>query len=307
MLESGKLGAFLRVSRANLLLTSIGHATLGLLLGAGFVENLAYIGVPLFIILHFSIATFGCNINCYFDHDVDKRYKTDLSESVNIIGKKNLALIIFIESLAILFLISIIIMLGHHIVGILGLLGFISALIYSAEPIRLKRRGIFSLLPIMFGLYLLPILGGWFIFQNALTVPFIIFIVGYALMNQGFTFVNTVEDYSEDRSEGIRTWAHVFGMKNTLDMAFLFSIFGLLSSFSLTYIAYMNRGSTWSYIAILLSLLASISIILAAIDVEKVRHGKDLELNAKRYGPNLQKWFMMGRYPLMLAAFILLL
>lgn len=304
---SGRLGAFLTVSRANLLLTSAGHATLGLFLGAGTVLNLVSTSAVLFVALHYLIAVFACNINTYFDYDVDKKYKTQLSDGVDTVGRDVLSRIMFLEAVIIFFMISIMALLGHGITAMLAIFGLLFAWAYSAEPVRMKKRGIWSPVPLIFGLYILPILGGWFVFRETLTVPFAIFSLGYLLMNQGFTFVNTVEDYSEDRSEGIVTWAHIFGMRRTLDMAFFLSFFGILSSFSISYLAYQKLDTTWGLLAFLVSLVASASILLATMEVGEAGLGRDPEKSAKKYAVRLQRWFIMGRFPLMLAALLLLL
>ena len=59
----------------------------------------------MYILLRYSIAFFGCNLNSSFNYNVDKLYKKYISNSRDVIGKKNLKIIIFFE-----FLILIIIM-----------------------------------------------------------------------------------------------------------------------------------------------------------------------------------------------------
>ena len=53
-------------------------------------------------------------------------------------------------------------------------------------------------------------------------------------MNEGFTLVNVCEDYDEDKEEGIRTWAHIFGIRRTILIAVLFSFSGVISIAALT-------------------------------------------------------------------------
>lgn len=301
-----KMRAFLVVSRANLLLASIGHATLGLFLGALSFQNLITVEVPLYIALHYSIAFFACNINCYFDYEVDKKYKKYMSGSIDILHKHTLRTILVIEFLIALFLIVLFLLLGHHITGIAALIGLFGAYIYSAEPIRIKKRGVGSPLPILL-LYTLPLLGGWFIFQDSLSVIFIIFIIGYVLMNEGFTLVNMCEDYSEDKSEGIRTWAHTFGLKNTLKVAFLFSMSGLLCVAAIGLVLYNKFHDITKIPALVMVGISTLLIIKAGAEVRQVYLGENLEQQSKLYGVRLQKWFMMTRYPLMITTFLLLL
>ncbi|MCD6468756.1 MAG: UbiA prenyltransferase family protein [Thermoplasmata archaeon] len=309
MKRQSKLQAFFEVSRANLLLASIGHATIGLFLGAGSLNALFNIIVPLYIALHYSIALLACNINCLYDYDVDKRYKRYMSDSVDMLGRGRLKVFISAEFAAATLLITFFFNTGRFFTGVAAVFGVLAAIVYSAEPFRVKKRGFLSPLPILFGLYMLPLFGGWFVFKDSLSIPFLVFVVGYALMNEGFTLVNMCEDYSEDKVEGIRTWAHVFGLKKTLKLASFFSFSGLLCVLSLAYILYVGfTGYSYSGLPAFLSLVFTAVLILkAGLEVNQVRYGSDLEARAKLYGKRLQRWFMMTRYPLMLTTFLLLI
>jgi len=192
------------------------------------------------------------------------------------------------------------------ITGIMASFGVIFAYIYSAEPFRLKRRGFISPIPIVFGLYLLPILGGWFVFQNNISMGMIIFTIGYMLMNQGYTLVNTAEDFTEDKQEKIITWAHVFGLKMTLQFAFAFSLLGLLCPIGII-IGFVPSPNIifwifWGAVVLSVALVSG-----AAFEVAAVSRSNDLEASAKRHATKLQRWFIMGRYPIILLAAILLL
>ena len=298
--------AFLRVSRANLLLASIGHPALGLLIGANMLNNLLIWEAPLYIVLHYSIAFFGCNLNSLCDYNVDKLYKKYMSDSVDLIGKKNLKIIIFLEFLLSITIITFFLINGYLVVGLLGIIALFIIFFYSAEPIRLKKQGLLSPLPIII-LYTIPMLGGWFIFKENITIYFLLFLVGYVLMNEGFTLVNTCEDYREDKKENIKTWAHLFGLKKTLKLAFIFSLMGLLCIVGLFLKLYQY---TWDivYIPAIVSIfLTMVLIFKSSFEVREVYLGDDLEAKAKKYGTRLQKWFLMTRYPLLISTLLLLL
>ena len=304
--KGNKLKAFLEVSRANLLLASIGHATLGMFLAAASFADLLYLKVPLFIALHFSIAFLACNVNCLYDHDVDKKYKIYMSDSVDVLGKSTLKwMILGWFSLATL-LIAVFVYWGLLATASMAILGVFAAVSYSAEPLRIKRRGAASQFPIFIGLYVLPILGGWFVFRAALEPFFVVFLVGYALMNEGFTLVNMCEDTAEDREAGIRTWAHILGLKRSLYLAYIFSLSGILCVVAFIYKIYATSSGPISLLTLGALLLTAVLIIWAGFEVGQALHGDDLEGNAKRYGKNLQKWFIMTRYPLILTALLLL-
>jgi len=309
--NKSKIKAFLQVSRANLLLASIGHPAIGLFLGASVLSDLLTWEVPLYVLLHYCIAFFACNLNCICDYDVDRHYKKYMSDNVDVIGKRFLKIIIILEFLLSIFIISFFYLNGYLIVSILGLIALFVVYSYSAEPFRIKKHGILSPLPILV-LYTIPMLCGWLIFKNYITFYFFIFIIGYVLMQEGFTLVNTCEDYNEDKKENIRTWAHRFGLKNTLRTSFVFSITGILCIIGLVlkylikydYNIYFDIISIVNIIFIFITLLL---ILKASFEVRETYLGDNLEKRAKKYGKRLQKWFIMTRYPLMICAIIMLL
>jgi len=304
-IKLGKIDAFFQVSRANLLLASIGHATLGMLFAAGSISNLIRVEVLLYIILHYSIALFGCNINSYYDYEVDKLYKKYMADSVTILGKRFMRFFIILIGFIAVSIIILFFIQGYVIVGLLASIGLFGALLYSAEPIRIKKQGLFSPIPVLI-LYTFPLFGGWFIFKNELTMLFIIFVLGYMLMNEGFTLINTCEDYSEDKKQGIRTWAHILGLQNTLRLAFIFSLSGLLCPLALSF-SLLKFYSIEKIPALIFLVITTILILKAAFEVKKVSVGSDLEQQAKRYGVRLQRWFLMTRYPLIVTSLLLLI
>jgi len=292
---------FLKISRANIQIASLPTAVLGILLGITSLEMLLSQYVLAYIVLFFTILTFSCNLNCLCDLKVDGKYKTYLSNAVKSMGIKNVKIILVLELLLISFLIAYLFQGGYFITALLSILGLFFGISYSMEPLRIKKRGILSPIPVLVGLYTLPILAGWFLFNYSLPIHFLIFVVGYALMNEGFTLVNTCEDYSEDREAGIKTWAHVFGLKKTLLLAFLFSASGFLCLVPFLFV------ESLSIFTGLMLVILSFSILHASKEVFLVSKGKDLEKSAKKYGPRMRTWFIMTRYPLLFTTLSLFL
>jgi len=305
--KRSKIKAFLEISRAKLLLGSLGLPLAGLLLGAGNINEFMNLKSLLYVLLHYSIIVPACHLNCLCDYNVDRKYKRYMSESVDILGKRLIKVLIIVEFSIAVLIILYFVTLGRIVTSVCGVLGIISAVTYSAEPFRIKRRGFLSPFPVMIGMYTLSPLGGWFVFRDGIDLPFIMFIAGYALMNEGFTLVNTCEDYSGDKTEGIRTWAHVFGLKRTLQISAIFSFCGLLSIMCLGYKIYLSFDGLKDMPDAILLILSAILVLKAAFEVNDVRKGRDLEQRAKLYGKKLAKWFISTRYPMVLAALFILL
>ncbi|MCD6542391.1 MAG: prenyltransferase [Thermoplasmata archaeon] len=306
--KRSKIKAFLEISRAKLLLGSIGLPLAGLLLGASDnINEFMDLKSLLYILLHYSIIVPACHLNCLCDYNVDRKYKRYMSESVDILGKRLIKVFIVGEFSIAILIILYFVTLGRIATSVCGVLGIISAITYSAEPFRIKKRGFLSPFPVMIGMYTLSPLGGWFVLRDGIDLPFIVFITGYALMNEGFTLVNTCEDYSEDKAEGIKTWAHVFGLKRTLQIAAIFSFCGLLSIIYLGYRIYLSFDGLKDIPDTILLILSAILVLKAAFEVNDVGKGKDLEQRAKLYGKKLAKWFISTRYPVVLTALFILL
>lgn len=303
---------FLVISRAKIQIGTPPHPLLGLILGSSSVMALFSVPAVLYLALYFLLITFACNINCLFDINIDQKYKSYMSKSLLNLGKTKVKAIILTESVLIFGLISILMMMGYILTSILALSGFLMGYIYSANPIRIKKRGFLSPLPVLIGLYTLPLLGGWFIFNNSLSWYILIFTIGYALLNEGITLVNTCEDYSEDKSEGIKTWAHLFELRGTMKIALLFTLIGGLTAVVGVILKPIILGwSSYNLYSTIFFILAGIInvliIIKTGISIYVAGERPNIEKSCKKAAKNMPKWFVSTRYPLLIMALITML
>lgn len=207
---------FLAISRANIQVASLPTALIGCVLAADELSDIWDISVVLYVALFFVVLTFACNLNCLADADLDAAHKTRLSEAVRSMGKGRIKTILAIEAFAAVTLAAGLAVLKKDAVLILGAATLGLAFVYSAPPLRIKGRGWLSPLPVAFGLYALPPLGGWYLVRGRLNGAILIFAVGYAMLMEGLTIVNTCEDYVEDETAGVRTLAHMLGIRKAL-------------------------------------------------------------------------------------------
>ncbi len=304
---AGCISNFLAISRAKLQIASLPHATLGIFLAASGLSTILNLSVLIYILLLFVMITFACNLNCLYDFGVDKKYKKYMSNAVEAIGIKNIKIIVILELVLISYFLFNLWSRGHAITVFISLLGLLFAISYSVEPIRIKKRGFFSPFPVFIGLYTLPVLGGWFLLNTTLPLYFIVFVIGYALINEGITLVNTCEDYTEDNKERIKTWAHIFGLKKTLLVAFIFTLFGGIAlSSSLLFVLLKTSSSMW-LISTLFVVISAVVMLRTALDIYNISKSDNLERAAKEGAKKMPKWFMTTRYPLFFAVLLLLL
>ncbi len=306
------LKSFLVISRAKIQLGTPPHPLLGLILGASAISQFLSPISLIYIVLYFLLITFACNINCLYDVRIDEKYKKHMSTAVKTLGKNTVKTIILIEAMAILVIISYLIFTGYYLTSLLSLSGLVFGYVYSAEPVRVKGRGILSPFPVLIGLYTLPVLGGWFIFQSTLTLYIVVFCIGYALLNEGITLVNTCEDYKEDMEEGIKTWAHIFSMEKTMRVAFIFTTLGGLLAIIGVILKPVQIGWTFynTYSSILfvgMGIINTFVIIKIGGDIYEAGSEDDLQISCKKAAKNMPKWFISSRYPLLVMALLLLI
>ncbi len=89
-----------------------------------------------------------------------------MSQGVETLGKDTVKGILVVEGALILLIISYFFYLGYIVTALLALSGLMAGYIYSAEPVRIKKRGFWSPFPVLLGLYTLPVLGGMVRFQE---------------------------------------------------------------------------------------------------------------------------------------------
>lgn len=296
------------MSRANIQVASLPTAALGVLLAVKDQAEIIDPSIFLYIFLFFTILTYSCHVNCLNDLEVDEKYKKNLSNSVKSLRIPTLKKIMLIELLIAGIIIISLCFLKKDIIYSLAFLGVLSGYIYSAPPLRVKKRGILSPLPVMFGLYFLPIVAGWFIVNGWLSVYIIIFGLGYALIMQGITFINTCEDFEEDKTSGIQTLAHVLGTKKIL---YLGSVFVFVGGFiDVGLISSKVKLSTIGIIPFIIVLGLSAFFIGTILRIAKNLYFLGKSNNAlvlcKKYAVKMPKWFLITRYPLFFICLLLI-
>ena len=299
---------FLVISRANIQIASLPTAAIGVALAAKNWSGIFNLPVLLYIILFFVILTYSCNINCLNDLEVDEKHKSYLSHAVKSIGIPKLKFLMTAELIIAGIIIISLCILKEEIIYLLGFLGIVCGYIYSAPPLRIKKRGIISPLPVTFGLYFLPIIAGWYIVTNRLSAFIILFGMGYALIMQGIVFINTCEDYKEDRISGIRTLAHVLGIRKTLLLASIFVLIGGMTDLVLLIFFKINLYDikTISLISILILIIFFFgSIINISRRLYYISISRNPATLSKKEAFKMRKWFLTTRYPLFFISLLL--
>lgn len=303
-----KIKDLITISRLKILVATPALPLLGVFLAAYSFSDLNIYLIP-FMILYFISIIYACNVNCYYDRDLDIKYKVHLANAVDNLGKESIRIILIIETISIVILSIYLMMVGFLLVGIISVIGWGTSTSYSALPVRIKKRGYLSAIPIIIGLFAFPFINGWLMISNTFTLFGMIVLIGYILMNEGLNLVNTAEDYDEDQSEGIKTWAHVFGLKNTFRIAYIFTLIGgvccivgfFMKLFIIPLYTY-NLALASAFI-----ILSGSFILKSTIDIYKISKEEDLKKAAKDNASKLPFWFASTRYPMLIAVICMLL
>jgi len=297
MQKPGTLSSFLVVSRWEIQLVSFASATLGPILAVSRPGELLNMDVGLFIVLFYLLATFSCNINCYYDVDVDSLYKKRLSNAVKTIGMERMAIIMTAEVLLAIAISIILALHGHLITSILAIIGLLFGWAYSSPPFRAKGHGLWGQMLVNTGIYVLPLVGGYLILSGEIGAVVWAFIFFYAIMNTGINLVNSAEDYHEDKNMGIRTAAHALGIKRTMRLAVFLMLTGYLSLLLILLDFYWKGG--WPEIAGI-SILAISALFFVPDAIKCGLPDRNIESQAKRCGKKVPFWFVITRYPIWL-------
>jgi 4-hydroxybenzoate polyprenyltransferase len=299
---------FLAISRANIQVASLPTALIGCALAAGRLPELWDAGVLLYVLLFFAVLTFACNLNCLADADVDALFKKGMSEAVRSIGPARIRAILAVEAVLAVGLAAGLAYLKKDAVFILGAGALGLAFVYSAPPLRMKKRGWLSPLPVVFGLYAVPPAGGWYLVKGSLDWPILIFSAGYAVLMEGITIVNTCEDYPEDECAGIRTLAHALGIRRTLVLGAWLAGGGGLTA--LAAVLFMAAGA-WPPGPAALGGIGALAVIYAWTVGSVVRvlgrtaRADDPAAESKLRARLMPAWFLKTRYPLLFITLLL--
>jgi len=298
---------FLIISRANIQISSLTTAALGIVLAARDWRDLMNVSVVLFIFLFFIILTFSCNLNCLTDVDVDAKSKIRLSDSVRSLGPAKIKIILRSEAFLAAGLCIALAICEKNALYILGLGALGPGYIYSAPPLRLKKRGWLSLFPVMFGLYALPPAAGFFLIRGRLSWFILAFSMGYSLLMEGITLINTCEDYTEDEVSNIRTLAHVLGIRRTLALgAWLTSAGGAIDLILI--LGIKAYGSSVNLLElsglIILGAFFAWTVVSIVHVFRRIAQSDDPVAQSKAYGHLMRIWFLKTRYSLLIMALL---
>lgn len=197
-----------------------------------------------FILLYLS----GFIINAITDKEIDQKYdtfKTSIPKSVDVFGEKTVkAMVIGHVIIAIILGLHISLQMSTFIPIALILLGVFFGIGYSVRPLNFKVRGIWHAIALGSSAFFLPFIFLMFVITDGLiTLPLMIFILGFSFVHYGMEFGNQAIDYVEDRDSNVRTPPVRWGMIPSLKIALGCVVIGFVAEAVSLYNILLSKGS----------------------------------------------------------------
>lgn len=181
-------------------------------------------GILVFGLLYIS----GFLVNSLMDIDVDIKYKTRISSSVSIMGKRTLFWLFIAHLVAASVLsIHIALLLNDPWVLALVVVGVVLGVGYSVRPMHFKVRGILHTITLSISALFIPLLFLYVCMAGWPSVPILVLLIGFAILHYGIALANQSGDYLEDEDAGMRTPAVRWGLKRTLAIGLMMNAVGL--------------------------------------------------------------------------------
>jgi len=174
-------------------------------------------------------------LNDYFDRDLDTLNEPTRPIPAGEITLKNATLLIIAWSA----LSVIVAFLIHPLVAGYVVLGIVNAHLYSANPIKLKKRLWAGNIIVAFSYLVFPWIAGEIAFRGEITTPSLIVALLYAFASTGTMTINDFKSMQGDTRVGIRTLPVVYGEHKAAIIAAVMINIGQI--FAAGYMFYLNE------------------------------------------------------------------
>jgi 4-hydroxybenzoate polyprenyltransferase len=305
-----KIWAFFVVSRIEFMVMGIPVIAVSALLAASRPNDLMGDGavrLGLLTALWYLAYWISSQVNCIADYELDKRYKSRLPRSIDILkGPRTIWWMIAVETVA-ASAIVVYLAISESRVGlvVLWIVGLFLIGAYSLEPLRFKRRGFLNLVTLSLILYFLPTLYIYYAMAPQMKILPLLALLGFSTQMIGLLLVNQIEDYHEDKEMGVLTSTVRWGLKKASLVALLFtavmSVVLLIVFSMLARTSYAFVGVAVILVAYVASLRYHLKLFEAATSWE-ARHAQAAAQRVQQLAAQVPLWFFVAGLPLVLVA-----
>ena len=307
---SSKIWAFLVVSRVEFMVMGIPVIAISALLAASRANDLMGDGAVRLGLLTavWYLAYWICSqVNCIADYELDKRYKSRLPRSIDILkGPRTIWWMIAVEIVAASAIVVYLAITESRIgLVVLWIVGLFLIAAYSLEPLRFKRRGFLNLVTLSLILYFLPALYIYYAMAPQMKILSLLALLGFSTQMIGLLLVNQIEDYHEDKQMNVLTSTVRWGLKKASVVSLLFTAMMsvvLLIVFSiLARTPYVFMGVAVMLVAYAGTLQYHFKLFEAATSWEAT-HAQAAAQRVRQLAAQVPLWFFVAGMPLVVVA-----
>jgi len=177
----------------------------------------------IFTLIFFS----GFIINALADVETDSKYKTYISDSVNILGQKTLVNLIIIHvTLALLLTLHLSIVYNNYWLIIWVSIATFFGLAYSVKPFHFKIRGPLQFSLMIYSIIMVSLI--YYVIGGTPSIPVLFVFLSFLIATHGIELVNQTQDYLEDKESGIKSPAVRWGVTPTLIASLVIAVIGII-------------------------------------------------------------------------------
>jgi len=307
---SSKIWAFLLVSRVEFMVMGVPVIAISALLAASRPNDLMgdnAVRLGLLTAVWYLAYWISSQVNCIADYELDKRYKSRLPRSIDILkGPRTIWLMITVETV-VASAIVVYLAISESRVGlvVLWVVGLFLVGAYSLEPLRFKRRGFLNLVTLAPILYFLPALYIYYAMAPHMEILSLLALLGFSTQMIGLLLVNQIEDYHEDKQMNVLTSSVRWGLKKASMVSLLFTAVMcvvLLIVFSmLARNPYAFMGVAGMLVSYAATLRYHFKLFRAATSWE-VTHDQAAAQRVRQLAAQVPLWFFVAGIPLVVVA-----
>jgi len=305
-----KFWAFLVVSRFEFMVMGIPVIAISALLAASRPNDLRGDGavrLALLTAVWYLAYWISSQVNCIADYELDKRYKSRLPRSIDILkGPRTIWWMITVEIVAASAIVVYLAITESRIgLVVLWVVGLFLVGAYSLEPLRFKRRGFLNLVTLALILYFLPSLYIYYAMAPNMKILSLLALLSFSTQMIGLLLVNQIEDYHEDKQMNVLTSTVRWGLKKAAVVSLLFtavmSVVMLVVFSMLARNPYAFMGVAVMLVAYAVTLRYHFKLFRAATSWE-VTHEQAAAQRVRQLAAQVPLWFFVAGLPLVVVA-----
>ena len=221
-----KIKAYSRVCRMEYIPLQTPGVFVPLFIAATSLQDLLSLHVVEALVIFTLVFFSGFIINALVDVEVDRKYKTYISDAVGVLGKKTLKILIVIHvALALLFTLHLSFVFNNYWLLFWVSVATFFGLAYSVKPFQFKVRGPLQFSLMVWSIIMVSLI--YYVIGGTPSMPVLFVFLSFLIATHGIELVNQTQDYLDDKESHSLTPAVRWGVTTTLIASFVLTLIGI--------------------------------------------------------------------------------